>query len=441
MRRETEIARASQHLSAPPAAAWRWLPLAVLNALASLSPCPIAPQSPPRAAGSQGSGTADLAQLYAAAQPGGAPPTSAGAGGSATPPDPLPPAASSGQLQPVDTLLIRRLASDVAHSSDVVAAWEEVESLRQALRLKDAELASALEALAAAQAFGESPGAVQRHSETAGQQLARFLKDQLAMRDGQLAAAQAEAAELRAALADSEERRAQLEAALSEAQADAGYARLEAEEARQDAAAQLAAMRSELWAAEARANLAAYGTPEGEELGVASCSAVCFGGGGSLCQTAEGSVLCDLSCTVCSVPAGLASLTHLDDAAARHANAFPSAPMSLQAAAGRWLRSSSRAVSACSSRAPHTTAPATRPAQTGRVTMAMSSPLPCSLPASGRAAPPPAPASPSPSSSSCSSSQPAAPSSLCQLLVAAAPLQQGRQPQTTMPPHLVASLR
>lgn len=273
------------------------------------SPCPIAPQSPPRAAGSQGSGTADLAQLYAAAQPGGAPPTSAGAGGSATPPDPLPPAASSGQLQPVDTLLIRRLASDVAHSSDVVAAWEEVESLRQALRLKDAELASALEALAAAQAFGESPGAVQRHSETAGQQLARFLKDQLAMRDGQLAAAQAEAAELRAALADSEERRIQLEAALSEAQADARYARLEAEEARRDAAAQLAAMRSELWAAEARANLAAYGTPEGEGLAVASCSAVCSGGIGSLRRTADRSVLCDPSCTICSVPAGAASNT------------------------------------------------------------------------------------------------------------------------------------
>lgn len=87
------------------------------------------------------------------------------------------------------------------------------------------------------------------------------------MRDGQLAAAQAEAAELHAALADSEARRTQLEAALSEAQAEAGYARLEAEEARRDAATQLAAMRSELWAAEARTNLAAYGTPEGEGLG------------------------------------------------------------------------------------------------------------------------------------------------------------------------------
>lgn len=163
-----------------------------------------------------------------------------------------------------------------------MAAWEEVESVRQALRLKDAELASALEALAAAQAFGESPGAVQRHSETAGQQLARFLKDQLAMRDGQLAAAQAEAAELRAALADSEERRAQLEAALAEAQADANYARLETEEARRDAAAQLAAMRSELWAAEARANLAAYGTPEGEQLGAERWGGVC--GAWAVCE-------------------------------------------------------------------------------------------------------------------------------------------------------------
>lgn len=248
-------------------------------------PCPRSPcqQSPPGATGSGGSGTAELAQLYAAAQPGAAPPASAGAGGSASPADDLPPAASSsGQLQPVDTLLIRRLASDVAHSSDVVAAWEEVEALRQALRLKDAELASALEALAVAQAFGESPGAVQRHSETAGQQLARFLKDQLAMRDGQLEAAQAEAAELRAALADSEERRSQLEAALAEAQADANYARLETEEARRDAAAQLAAMRSELWAAEARANLAAYGTPEGEQL-VAECwGGVC--GAWSVCE-------------------------------------------------------------------------------------------------------------------------------------------------------------
>ena len=112
----------------------------------------------------------------------------------------------------VDTLLIRRLASDVAAGSDVVAAWEEVEALRQELRHKDAELGSALEALAAAQQYGESPRAVQRHQETAGQQLARFLKDQLALRDRQLAGAQAQAADLRQQLAASEQRQGAAEA-------------------------------------------------------------------------------------------------------------------------------------------------------------------------------------------------------------------------------------
>lgn len=52
--------------------------------------------------------------------------------------------------------------------------------------------------------------------------------------------------------------------AAAEEQAEAAnYARLEAEEARREAAAQLQQMRSELWAAEARANLVSYGTPEG----------------------------------------------------------------------------------------------------------------------------------------------------------------------------------
>ena len=55
-----------------------------------------------------------------------------------------------------------------------------------------------------------------------------------------------------------------LPAADAEEQAEAAnYARLEMEEARREAAAQVEQLRSELWAAEARANLAAYGTPEG----------------------------------------------------------------------------------------------------------------------------------------------------------------------------------
>lgn len=128
-----------------------------------------------------------------------------------------PPAAEPDASSGVDTLLIRRLASDVQRGSDVVAAWGEVELLRGELRRKDDELATALEALAAAQQYGESPGALQRHSETAGQQLARFLKDQLAMRDDQLAATQAEAATLREQLGASERRAAELEAALQAA--------------------------------------------------------------------------------------------------------------------------------------------------------------------------------------------------------------------------------
>lgn len=248
---------------------------------------------------------------------------------------------SSGGGQRIDTVLIRRLASEVAADADVVAAWEEAEALRQQLRLKDAELQTALEALAAAQAFGESPRSVQRHQETAGQQLARFLKDQLSMRDGQLVAAQEEAAELgrqlqqrERQLAASEEQLGAAQTALLEThheaealrrqqagmqqelevargglapemlalhaahgifqpffapllqqllllltalsapklrgaaeaaeQAEAAnYARLEVEEARRDAAAQLQQLRSELCAVEARANLTAYGTPGG----------------------------------------------------------------------------------------------------------------------------------------------------------------------------------
>lgn len=118
----------------------------------------------------------------------------------------------------VDSLLIRRLASDVRRGSDVVAAWSEVDALRAELRRKDEELAAALEALEAAQRYGESPGALQRHAETAGQQLARFLKDQLAMRDDQLEAAHAEADALRQQLGASEARCEELEAALAQAQ-------------------------------------------------------------------------------------------------------------------------------------------------------------------------------------------------------------------------------
>lgn len=122
-------------------------------------------------------------------------------------------------------MLIRRLASDVVAADDVVAAWQEVEALHQELRRKDGELAAAMEALAAAQAFGESPGAAARHHETAGQQLARFLKDQLAARDAQLEALSSEGEEARrlaeergAALAASEARCGELQAQLEAAQ-------------------------------------------------------------------------------------------------------------------------------------------------------------------------------------------------------------------------------
>lgn len=126
----------------------------------------------------------------------------------------------------VDTLLICQLASDVAASDDVVAAWAKVEALREELRRKDDELSTALEALSTAQACADSPRATAAHHETAGQQLARFLKDQLAARDAQLeaaaadaAAARREAAERAAALAASNAARRELEAALQEAQA------------------------------------------------------------------------------------------------------------------------------------------------------------------------------------------------------------------------------
>lgn len=196
----------------------------------------------------------------------------------------------------MDTLLIRRLASDVAADADVVAAWEQAEALRQQLRHKDADLQSALEALAAAQAGGSIPSFMVQHQESGGQQLARFLKDQLAMRDEELAAAQDEAARLRQQLSRCDEELAAskqgvelTQAAVADAQAEAAmlrgqqavlqqelaaaksraeeeaeaanYVRLETEEARREAAAQVQQLRSELWALEARANLASYGTP------------------------------------------------------------------------------------------------------------------------------------------------------------------------------------
>ncbi len=251
---------------------------------------------------------------------------------------------SGGATTTVNTLLIRRLASEVVASDDVVAAWAQVEALREELRRKDGELSDALGALAAAPMCAESPRSAAAHRETAGQQLARFLKDQLAARDAQLeaaametAAARRKASEHAAALAASEAARRELEAALVEAQAAltaaqggwlfgfagcaglrsgssrsfvlilrcaalfggthvlfrvhtralspaaaeahehaeaASLARREADEARREAGAQAQQaqqLRSELWAMEAHANLAGYGTPEG---GPIPCGAI-----------------------------------------------------------------------------------------------------------------------------------------------------------------------
>lgn len=169
----------------------------------------------------------------------------------------------SSPCPPVDTVLIRRLASDVAATDDVVAAWQQVEELRGELRRKDAELAAALEALAAAQAFGESPRAVALHRETAGQQLSRFLKDQLAARDEQLAIAQADAA---AAVQEAE----QLGAALAASQAECS-----------DLRAQLGAAHAELHDAHAALH-AAQGELVGGWVGALQVGLCRSSGGGWL---------------------------------------------------------------------------------------------------------------------------------------------------------------
>ncbi|GAB4823296.1 hypothetical protein N2152v2_010342 [Parachlorella kessleri] len=116
-----------------------------------------------------------------------------------------PPAAGVGSTQPyshIDTGLINRLAAEVAQA-DVVSAWEEVEALRRQLRRKDDDLHSALAeiehlqhevhlaggTLLPTQALGARPA-------SAGQQLAQFLKEQLAQRDEEVLSASRQIATL-----------------------------------------------------------------------------------------------------------------------------------------------------------------------------------------------------------------------------------------------------
>lgn len=171
----------------------------------------------------------------------------------ATPGGASPPRLASAD---VSTALINRLASDVARA-DVVSAWEQVEALRHELRRKDAELQAALEAVehlqqqqhdhqqqqhSAPSGAGAAAGALQpalleqQHPPSAGQQLAQFLKEQLAERDAALEAAEGRAVALQAALAARDS-----EAAGVEVQCRALAARAqEAEAALAGARAQLA---------------------------------------------------------------------------------------------------------------------------------------------------------------------------------------------------------
>lgn len=183
----------------------------------------------------------------------------------------LQPAAAASSSPRVDTVPINRLASEVAASEDVVSAWEQVETLRGQLRQKDAELAGALEALEAAQQQqlvlhdGAGAGALQhRPAEaaaprppSAGQQLAQFLKDQLAERDSELEAAHRQVAAAQQQLLVRAREQAATEAAAAAAvhraqQAEAAAQHLEArlEAADHDRATleqELAATRGGCW--------------------------------------------------------------------------------------------------------------------------------------------------------------------------------------------------
>ena len=196
---------------------------------------------------------------------------------------------------------LRERSAGPAHpDGDLASAWAACEDLQRQLRQREEQLGCALDALDEAArgaapgstAFGGGGGAlVSAQQETAGQQLSRFLKEQLALRDEELEAARraaADAAGLAAALDGARaeahalrEENAALEAELAEAHqqaresgADAEEARLELAAVRAAAAEEAEGLRRQVWALEARVSLVDYAaTPgEGREGGPSSAS-------------------------------------------------------------------------------------------------------------------------------------------------------------------------
>lgn len=161
------------------------------------------------------------------------------------------------------------------------AAWQQCEYLQRQLLERDAQLAQVLEVLEGGHGGIMPlllPEGQRCGGESAGQQLARFLKAQMEARDQEVERAQAEASRLGAKLAAAEvelvhsrEEAQRLRAGLGEAEAAVAEAQVEADKLRRQNAALLAeaeaarsaanAARQELWALEARASLASYGTP------------------------------------------------------------------------------------------------------------------------------------------------------------------------------------
>ena len=177
---------------------------------------------------------------------------------------------------------------------DLASAWAACEDLQRQLRRREEQLGYALDALdeaACGAAHGGGGGGtalVAAQQETAGQQLARFLKEQLALRDEELEAARRGAAEAAAQAAGAaglaaaldgaraeahalREENAALEAELAEARQLARESGCAAEEARRELAAarlqaeeEAGALRRQVWALEARVSLADYGATPGE---------------------------------------------------------------------------------------------------------------------------------------------------------------------------------
>ena len=217
------------------------------------------------------------------------------------------PASSSGAAGSGRELDLARSPSAGAAQPPAVleAAWQQCEVLQRQLQERDAQLQQVFEVLEAVQhdqSLRELPspsaagGSLQPlaagQQETAGQQLARFLKEQLESRDDEARRAQAEAERLRQVLegaqAELDGSRAEcgaLRQSLAAAGAEAQEARAEAAELREqnialqqqvqrvegeadstaqaqlEAEGQVRRLQRELWALEAHANLAAYGTP------------------------------------------------------------------------------------------------------------------------------------------------------------------------------------